>query len=76
MVKWVIEASLQRPPGGDDPPLVSEPFLTEEGARAFAILLNEKGYAITAKIVADADEPARTIAGAELLKWLNPPRSN
>jgi hypothetical protein len=72
MVKWVIDGSLERPLRGDDPRFISEPFLTEEGARSFAILLNEKGYAITARVVADANEPPRTIAGAELLKWLNP----
>ena len=72
MVKWVIEGSLDRPLQGADPPFISEPFLTEEGARSFAILLNEKGYAITAKVVPGESEPAQTIAGAELLKWLNP----
>lgn len=72
MIKWVVDGSLQRPSQGSaDPPFVSEPFLTEEGARSFAILLNEKGYAITARFVAGENEPAQTIAGAELLKWLN-----
>ena len=72
MTKWMIDGSLAKPGSGrDDPPFVSEPFLTEEGARSFAILLNEKGYAITARIVQDSG-PAETIAGADLLKWLNP----
>jgi hypothetical protein len=60
MVKWVIEGSLERPPRSDNPPFVSEPFLTEEGTRSFAILLNEKGYAITARIVTGGSEPARS----------------
>ena len=72
MVKWVVEGSLDGHPRGSDPPFVSEPFLTEEGARSFAILLNEKGYAITATILAGENEPAQTIAGSALVKWLNP----
>jgi hypothetical protein len=68
----VIDGSLtQLGAGRDDPPFVSEPFLTEEGARSFAILLNEKGYAITARIVPE-NGPGEAIAGADLLKWLNP----
>lgn len=71
MAKWIIEGSMiKAAPSRDDPPLISEPFLTEEGARAFAILLNEKGYAITAKVVAETGQ-VQQIAGSDLLKWLN-----
>lgn len=72
MAKWVIDGALIRPgSGSDNPPFVSEPFLTEEGARSFAILLNEKGYAISARILREGEAP-ETIVGADLLKWLNP----
>jgi hypothetical protein len=72
MTKWVIDGLLTKPGSGhDDPSFVSEPFLTEEGARSFAILLNEKGYTITARIVQECG-PVETIVGADLLKWLNP----
>ena len=71
MAKWIVEGSMiGAGPSPDDPPFVSEPFLTEAGAKAFAILLNQKGYAITAKRVAETGQ-VQMIAGAELLRWLN-----
>jgi hypothetical protein len=71
MAKWIVEGSMIRAgPNCDDPPFVSEPFLTEAGAKTFAILLNQKGYAITAKLIAETGQ-AQIVAGAELLRWLN-----
>jgi hypothetical protein len=71
MAKWVIEGSMTKAgPGRADPKFVSEPFLTEEGAKSFALLLNEKGYSITAKVVGETGQ-TQSIAGAEFLKWLN-----
>ncbi len=71
MAKWVIEGSLVGPPPDRaDPPSISEPFLTEDGARHFALLLTKKGYAIAVQ-AEDGQGRVRTIAGAELLRWLN-----
>jgi hypothetical protein len=70
MPKWVIEGSLiQASLGGVDPLFVSEPFLTEEGAKCFATLLTNKGY--TVAVQTDDEERLHTIAGAELVEWLN-----
>ncbi len=71
MPKSVIEGSLVRPPPDQaHPPSVSEPFLTEEGARHFAVLLTKKGYAVAVQ-TEDGQGRIRTISGAELVRWLN-----
>ena len=71
MAKWVIKGSLIGAPlESADPLFVSEPFLTEEGAKSFAMLLTKKGYAIAVQIDDEAGQ-VRTIAGAELVRWLN-----
>jgi hypothetical protein len=70
MVKWTIEGSLPQPaPGGDEPLLVSEPFLTEGGARQFALLLTERGYLVAARTLGEDGEIATFVDGA-LVKWM------
>ena len=71
MTKWTIEGSLiVSPRGTQNPRFICEPFLTEVGARSFAAVLNKEGYAVTVR-TAGKTENVQTIAGRDLIKWLN-----
>lgn len=69
MVKWTIQGSLPQA-ARDEPQFVSEPFLTEEGARHFAFLLTERGYLVAAQTLG-AEGQVLTIAGDALVEWMN-----
>jgi len=71
MMKWIIEGSrLQAMPGCAEPQFVSEPFLTEEGARHFAMMLTERGYVVAAR-APDEEGEVVTVAGDALVTWMN-----
>lgn len=70
MVRWMIEGSQPRIAAeSNEPLLVSEPFLTEEGARHFAILLTTQGYVVAARTL-DEDGQVLTMADAALVDWM------
>ena len=71
MSKWLVEGSLVRvDPAREAPKFVSEPFLTEEGAKSFTRLLNGNGYSVVVR-VADEDDTTQTLTGPALIRWLN-----
>ena len=71
MTKWTIDGSqAQADPGHADPPFISEHFLTEDGAKQFAILLTERGYAVVARTLGE-DGKIVALAGAALVTWMN-----
>ena len=71
MTKWVVEGSLAhaRPESGD-PKFISEPFITDDGAKSFARLLNSKGYEVVVRTYGDSKD-AETLTAADAVKWMN-----
>lgn len=71
MARWIVEGS--RSPAVSDQPgpeSVSEPFMTCEGAKSFAKLLSEKGYAVVVLAARDK-EKFEEISGAAVAAWMN-----
>jgi hypothetical protein len=71
MTKWIVEGSLVRAGSeGQTPKHAAEPFLTDEGAKSFARLLNENGYRVTVRVF-DDEEELETMTGLEVIRWMS-----
>lgn len=71
MTKWVVEGTLARSgPESGDPKFISEPFITDDGAKSFARLLISKGYDVVVRTYGVSKE-VETLTADEAVKWMN-----
>jgi hypothetical protein len=71
MARWIVQGSQDRPASADEgPESVSEPFMTSEGAKSFARLLTDKGYAVVVRVLCDRDG-GEEIIGPAVVAWMN-----
>jgi hypothetical protein len=71
MARWIVKGSATPSEANKGQPAsVSEPFVTDDGAKSFARLLSEKGYVVSVHVLSDAEE-REWISGPAVIEWMN-----